>query len=224
MPRMRYLVPALLLLAATLAHADGPLPGLMTDLDTARLAAWQASRAAALSAVRDGAEAEALELVERVLDAPPGPLDGSGLEGAWQCRVLRIAGTPAQLEVNGWFACRLDDDGAGLALAKDTGSWRTRGRFYDLGNSQMAYLGVQGATGDAVVRRGEDPSRDHFAIAVSPGPDRLRLEFPPGPADDSQLEVLELRRTAQHRPRCCGSRRLAVNSRVWPSTAATGAT
>lgn len=203
MPRMRYLFSALLLLAAGLAHADGPLPGLMNDSDTARLTAWPAARAAALSAARDGAQAETLELVDRVLDALPGPLDGSGLEGEWQCRVLRIAGTPAQLEVNGWFACRLDDDGAGLALAKDSGSWRTRGRFYDLGNSQMAYLGVRGAAGDAAVPRGEDPARDHFAVAVSPGPDRLRLEFPPGPADDWQLEVLELRRTARAAANLC---------------------
>lgn len=131
---------------------------------------------------------------------PRGPaahtLESFGLEGDWHRRVLRVAGEPARLEVNGWFTCRLADDGTGLALVNDSGAWRTRGRLFDRGENRMACPGSRAAGGDES-RRGADPARDHFGVAAAPGPGRRRIEFPPREGADRLLEVLEPRRGAR---------------------------
>ena len=95
--------------------------------------------------------------------------------------------------VYGWFKCALHGDDAGLWLDKTTGSQRTRGLFYDDGDTRMIYLGKLHYGDEKPGLYGEDPSRNQVAYAYLVGKNRARLEFPT-PQYESLLDVMELER------------------------------
>jgi len=177
------------------ARADGALPRLITPADQSRLQQFDAVRADALAQARQGGSAADLAELEAAMAGDALPLQGIDLTGDWRCRTLKL-GKSLPLVVHGWFRCRIDDDGAGWRLRKLDGSQRTTGRFYDLGNERMAYLGVSTLGGQRPANYGSDPDRNQVAVAVVPGPDRLRLEFPL-PRVESLFDVMELRRRAR---------------------------
>jgi hypothetical protein len=192
--RSRLLLPLILLspiLCGTVS-ADGALPKLLTAADQTRLQQFDVVRTAALAEARAGGSASDLEQLEAALAGDAAPLQGVDVTGDWECRTFKL-GKSLPLAVYGWFRCHIDDDGAGWRLRKLDGSQRTTGRFYDIGNDRMAYLGVTTLGGQRPVRYGSDPQRDQVAIALVPGHDRLRLEFPL-PQFDSMFDVMELRR------------------------------
>ena len=177
------------------ANADGELPKRLTPADQARLQQFETVRAEALAQARQGGSAADVAELEAALAGDASPLQGVDIAGDWHCRTLKL-GKSMPLVVYGWFRCRIDDDGAGWRLRKLDGSQRTTGRFYDLGNDRMAYLGTSSVGGQRPGVYGSDPERDQVAIAMVPGQNRLRLEFPL-PHFDSMFDVMELRRPAR---------------------------
>lgn len=177
------------------AHADGALPRLLRPADAERLARLDEARSAALAAAQRHPDATLRTEFVRMLDGTPQTLrDGFDATGDWQCRIGRV-GVNGTLAVFPWYRCRVDDDGAGWRLRKLDGSERTDGRFYDQGERAMVYLGARGSPSAPAPRYGEQPSRDQVALAVRPGPDRLRLEFP-RVSEAVPFEVIELRRAS----------------------------
>jgi hypothetical protein len=178
---------------SALAHADGALVRLLRPADAERLAGLdEARRAAVAAAQRHPDAALRAEFAQMMAGEPQTLRDGFDASGEWQCRIGRLSAT-GELAVFPWYRCRIDDDGAGWRLRKLDGSDRTDGRFYDQGERAMVYLGARGTPSAPAPRYGAQPSRDQVALAVRPGPDRLRLEFPRVSAT-VPFEVIELRR------------------------------
>lgn len=187
------------------ARADGTLLRLLRPADADRLAHLDDTRRAALAAVARHPDAALRAEFGRMLDGEPQTLrDGFDATGDWQCRIGRVSADGA-LAVFPWYRCRIDDDGAGWRLRKLEGSERTDGRFYDQGERAMVYLGALGSPTNSAPRYGAQPSRDQVALAVRPGADRLRLEFPRVSATVS-FEVIELRRASAPAAPVLGSR------------------
>lgn len=166
---------ALFLLAlAGPAWADGAVLSKMTKEDAARLENYEATRAKALA-------------------GSPQNLRNASLEGNWRCRTIKLGGMEPKLVVYGWFKCRLHSDDAGLWLDKTTGSQRTRGLFYDDGDTRMIYLGKLHYGYEQPGLYGADPARNQIAYAFLVDKNRMRLEFP-APQYESLLDVMELER------------------------------
>ncbi len=175
------------------ARADGPLPSIITPRDQQRLAAFDQTRQAALAAAREGGSRPDVAVLETVLGGQERPFgDGFDLSGDWRCRVLKL-GREVPLVVYGWFRCRVTDDGSGWRLVKTSGSQRTSGRFYTLGDTRLVYLGAMHLGPETATPYGADRQRDQVAIAVRPDADRVRLEFP-SPEYDSMFDILDMRR------------------------------
>lgn len=174
-------------------QADGALVRLLRPADAERLARVDETRSAALAAAQRHPDAALrAEFAQMMAGGPQTLRDGFDAAGDWQCRIGRVSAV-GELAVFPWYRCRIDDDGAGWRLRKLDGSERTDGRFYDQGERAMVYLGALGTPSAPAPRYGEQPSRDQVALAVRPGPDRLRLEFPRVSAT-VPFEVIELRR------------------------------
>ena len=192
---MRLLLACVLamLACADAAHADGALQRTMTPRDQQRLAGFDAARAAALDAARaGGAKDDVAALGAALAGDALGFGDGYDMGGEWRCRVMKL-GRAVPLVVHGWFRCVVADDGSGWRLAKTGGSQRMSGRFYTIDDRTLVYLGALHFASEAPLPYGRDAGRDQVAVAVRPGPDRLRLEFP-SPTFDSMFDILEMRR------------------------------
>jgi len=184
----------LVMLAASLpGRADGELDKRLTAFDKDRLARFETIMAEALAEARAGGAPEDVRLLEDALTGTPLPLEGGfNPTGDWKCRTLK-AGGGLPLVAYGWFKCRISDDGAGWMLRKLTGSQRTKGMFYTLSATRLAYVGAGYVVHETPRRYGEDPQHDQVAIAERRAANRLILLFP-APHFDSKLDVLVLER------------------------------
>jgi len=129
--------------------ADGELPGLLTAVDKARLAAFDETKSQALAEARAKGEAADVKVLDEALAGKPLNLaSGFDAEGPWRCRVIK-AGGPVPLVVYSWFKCRISDDGSGWYLRKLSGSQLTEGRFYPVlyGKRYEACLSGSGLCG-----------------------------------------------------------------------------
>ena len=191
---MKIFALALSLLAlAGPAWADGAVLSKMTKDDAARLEGYEATRAKAIAEARaTGAPKDVAEL-DKALAGKPENLRNVSLEGNWRCRTIKLGGMEPKLVVYGWFKCRLHGDDAGLWLDKTTGSQRTRGLFYDDGDTRMIYLGKlhYGYEQPGLYR--QDQTRNQIAYAQLVAKNRMRLEFP-APRYESLLDIMELER------------------------------
>lgn len=198
---MRLLLACVLafLACAGAARADGPLQRTITARDQQRLAGLGEVRAAALAAARAGGSKEDVAALESALAGEAlGFGDGYDMGGEWRCRVMKL-GRAVPLVVHGWFRCVVADDGSGWRLAKTGGSQRLSGRFYTIDDRQLVYLGALHFAAEAPLPYGRDAQRDQVAVAVRPGRDRVRLEFPL-PSFDSMFDILEMRRVGAPAP------------------------
>ena len=185
---------AMVLLAlAGPAFADGAVLSKMTKDDKARLDNFDATRAKAIAEARATGSRQDIAVLDKVLAGEPLGLRDAGLAGDWRCRTIKLGGMEPQLVVYGWFKCGIFEDGAGLWLDKTTGSQRTRGLFYDDGDTRMIYLGKLHYGYEKPGLYGQDPTRDQVAYAFRVGPKRMRLEFP-APQYESLLDIMELER------------------------------
>lgn len=187
----------LVMASAGPALADGALPGLLSAQDRTRLERLDVLRGTALSEARARAAPADLAALDQALSGALLPVRNVDLTGAWRCRTLKM-GRSAGLVVYGWFRCRIVDDGAGWRLDKLTGSQRVSGRFYDDGETRMIFAGALSLGDEPRRAYGQPDARSLVALAVRPGRDRLRLEFPEPPFD-SAFDVMELERAAPAR-------------------------
>ncbi|MFN4141055.1 DUF4893 domain-containing protein [Aestuariivirga sp.] len=181
------------LVLATAAWADGELERRITPHDRQRLDGFEATLKDALAEARAGGRPEDLAVLDAALAGSPLPL-ASGFDpvGNWRCRTLKLGGG-LPLVVYGWFRCRISDDGAGWLLEKLTGSQRTRGSFFTLSDTRLAYLGAGYVAGEAPRRYGDDTQENQVAIAERRAENRIILLFP-APHYESKLDVLVLER------------------------------
>jgi hypothetical protein len=191
---MFLLVAATLLSASSLpALADGEFDKLITAADRARMENYEATREQALTEARAGGSAEDLHTLDAALGKEPSQsFSGFDMTGNWQCRTIK-AGGPVALVVYGWFKCKVTDDGSGWRLEKVSGSQRTTGRFYDVDDKRLAYLGSFYVKGDSPKPYGSGPETDQFAYAFRTATRSFRLEFP-APYYESKLDIIEFRR------------------------------
>lgn len=185
---------ALFLLAgAAAALADGVLDSKLSAADKQRLAAFDATLAAALAEARAGGSAADKTVLEDVIAGKPLPLaDGVDVKGNWRCRTLKLGGT-LPLTVYPWFKCRISDDGAGWMLEKLSGSQRTKGFFYTVSGERLAYLGAGHVAGESARRYGQDAKEDQVAYVERRSPNRIILMFP-APHYESKFDILVLER------------------------------
>jgi hypothetical protein len=177
----------------TLAHADGALDKRLTAFDKDRLARFDAIMAEALAEARAGGSPEDLQVLEAALSGPALPLaEGFDPTGDWKCRTIKVGGG-LPLTVYGWFKCRISDDGAGWMLEKLTGSQRTKGMFYTLSASRLAYAGAGYVADEKPRIYGEDAQSNQVAFAERRAENRIILLFP-APQYESKLDVLVLER------------------------------
>jgi hypothetical protein len=182
-----------LIFASVAARADGELPKLLTPFDKTRLDQFDATVASALAEARSGGSKEDLAILDAALAGTPLPLaSGYDPNGTWKCRTIKAGGNP-QLTVYPWFACRISEDGAGWQLEKLTGSQRTRGLFYTLSETRLAYLGAGYVIGEKPRSYGQDARENQVAIAERRGKNKLVLLFP-APQYESKLDILVMER------------------------------
>jgi hypothetical protein len=192
---MQKIIPALLVAVFTagVAHADGELDGKLTAFDKERLARFDTTLAEALAEAKAGGAPEEVKVLDAALAGTPLPLaEGFDATGDWKCRTLK-AGKSLPLVVYPWFKCRISDDGAGWVLQKLTGSQRTKGRFYTLSATRLAYLGAGTVNDDPPRNYGDDPKENQVAIVERKAKNRIVLMFP-APQYESKLDVLVLER------------------------------
>ena len=182
------------LCAISIAQADGELDKRLTSFDKDRLARFDAIEKEALAEARAGGSKEDVAVLDAALAGPPLPLaEGYDPTGEWKCRTIKAGGSSVPLVVYGWFKCRISDDGAGWMLEKLTGSQRTKGMFYTLSATRLAYLGAGYVNGEAPRRYGQDAKENQVAIAERRAKNRIILLFP-APQYESKLDVLVLER------------------------------
>jgi len=182
-----------LLAATTLAKADGVLDKRLTAFDKERLAKLDVSVTSALAEARAGGARADVVILDAALAGTPLPLaEGHDPTGAWKCRTIKAGGT-LPLTVYPWFACRISEDGAGWQLEKLTGSQRTRGMFYTLSATRLAYLGAGYVNGETPRVYGQDAKENQVAIVERRGKNKLVLLFP-APQYESKLDILVMER------------------------------
>ncbi len=192
---MQKIVLALLLAlsSAAIAHADGEMDGKLTPFDKDRLARFDATAGEALADAKAGGAAADVAVLDAALAGTALPLaEGFDPLGDWKCRTIK-AGKSLPLVVYPWFRCRISDDGAGWTLQKLSGSQRTKGRFYTLSDTRLAYLGAGSVNGDPPRNYGDDPKENQVAIVERRAKNRIILMFPE-PQYESKLDVLVLER------------------------------
>lgn len=164
----------------------------MTYRDAVRLDAYQEIRAEAIAAAKAGGAPDDVAAFEEIVSRPALSFRDFDMTGDWQCRTVK-AGGPAPLVIYDWFRCRVSDDGSGWMLEKLSGSQRTRGRFFDDGDTRLIYLGSYSVAGDVPPPYGAGPETDQAGYAFRSGEEEWRIEFP-APARESRLDILEFRR------------------------------
>jgi len=164
----------------------------VTYRDAARLDAYEFVRAMALEEAKAGGTPDDVALLEEITAGPSLSFDGFDMTGEWQCRTIKAGGlTP--LVVYDWFRCGVRDEGEGWVLEKQSGSQRTRGRFFTESDTRLIYLGSYFVAGDTPPAYGSGPDTDQAGYAFRSEEERWRIEFP-APARESKLDILEFRR------------------------------
>ncbi|GAA5235692.1 DUF4893 domain-containing protein [Verticiella sediminum] len=186
---------ALLLFASAPVRADAPFPDMLTSLDRDRLSMYEPVRRDTLAYVRKHGEPAQVAELERVLEGSARDIAPAELAGVWRCRVIKLARVPElPIVIYQDFECRITDDSEGLRLEKLTGSQRTGGTFYDIGETRLGYAGALALGDEAhIPRYGEKRARNQVGYLVPISPQRMRLEFP-RPPHEADLEILELHR------------------------------
>lgn len=188
---MRKILFSLLALTAatSIASADGALDKRLTPFDKERLAKVEETVASALAEARAGGTRDDVAILDAAVSGTPLPLaEGYDPNGTWKCRTIKAGGT-LPLTVYPWFACRISEDGAGWQFEKLTGSQRTKGMFYTLSATRLAYLGAGYVIGEKPRTYGQDPKENQVAIVERRAKNKLVFLFP-SPQYESKLDIL----------------------------------
>jgi len=193
-------VSALLCAAVGGARATGPFPDMLSTADRDRLSRYEPIRRATLAFVQKHAEPEDLAVLQSVLQGSASDLAPADMAGEWLCRTIKLSRKrDLPLIIYPDFRCIITDDTAGLRLKRLTGSQRTAGTFYDVGETKLGYVGAL-ALGDETrtPAYGENPERNHVGYLIAVSPERMRVEFP-SPVFESDFDILELHRPVSGR-------------------------
>jgi hypothetical protein len=175
-----------------LAAATGVFPTGLSATDKDRLAKFDETRASAIEEARKDGDTADVAVLEKVLEGEATQIAPAELAGEWRCRTLKL-GVNLALIVYSDFKCRITDDVAGLRLQKLTGSQRTTGTFFDLGEARLGYAGAGHYADEQPRNYGDDPERNQVGYLIPISAERMRLEFPL-PQYESRFDILELRR------------------------------
>jgi hypothetical protein len=179
-----------LALLAAPALADGEIDRLITPADDAKLDGFDKIFAEALAEARKGGSREDLAVLDAALEGQPLDIASYRLAGDWRCRTIKLGGM-LPLTVYPWFACRISETGIGEVLEKRTGSQRTKGRFFIMGETRLAYLGAGFVAGEKPRRYNEDPKENQVAYVERRAKNRLIMMFP-APQYESKFDILVL--------------------------------
>ncbi|KFB09788.1 DUF4893 domain-containing protein [Nitratireductor basaltis] len=168
----------------------GSMLGQVTYRDAARLDGHEWIKAKALEMAKTTDRADEFEQVTTILDLKRIAIAEADISGEWQCRTIKLGG-PAPLVIYDWFDCEISGDE--WRLEKTSGSQRTAGRFYTLGEDKLAYLGSYHVAGDPAPDYGSGPESDQAGFAFMSAADHWWIEFP-APYRESLLDILEFRR------------------------------
>ncbi len=192
-PKLVVAIAALAVVATTaLAVATGVFPTDLSAADKQRLAKFDETRASAIEEARKGGEPADVTILEKELEGGPTQIAPAAMAGEWRCRTLKL-GDNLPLVIYADFKCRITDDAAGLRLQKLTGSQRTTGTFYDLGEARLGYAGAGHYADEQPRNYGGDPERNQVGHLIPISAEHMRLEFPL-PRYESHFDILELRR------------------------------
>ena len=186
---------AVLFAVAACAQASGPFPDMLSTADRDRLSRYEPIRRATLEFVWQHAAPRDLAALQSVLNGSASDLRPAEMAGEWLCRTIKLSRKrDLPLVIYPDFRCVITDDPAGLRLKRLTGSQRTAGTFYDIGETRLGYVGAL-ALGDEkrTPAYGENPERNHVGYLIAVSPERMRLEFP-SPVFESDFDILELHR------------------------------
>lgn len=184
-----------MLAGAGAALADGPYPDMLVTADRDRMQRFAPLRDDIIDYVQEHAARDELPVLNEVLNGSAIDIAPSALTGVWYCRTLKLSRDPElTLVVYGDFACLITDDHVGLRLQKLTGSQRTNGTFYDIGETRRAYVGAL-TLGDesGMVEYGDASDRNQVGYLYVLAPNRMRLELP-APHYESDFDILFLHR------------------------------
>jgi len=190
-----WLAGATVLATAGVAWAHGPYPDMLVTADRDRMQRYAPLRDDIIEYVQEHASRDELPVLNEVLYGSAIDIAPAALAGVWYCRTLKLSRNPElALIVYGDFACLVTDDHEGLRLQKLTGSQRTNGTFYDIGETRRAYVGAL-TLGDesGMVDYGDLPDRNQVGYLYVLSPDRMRLELP-APHYESDFDILFLHR------------------------------
>ena len=164
-------------LTAGAALAEGSFPNTLSDTDRQGLEAFAHTRFRAIDTARAEGDPADVDQLERALQGEATALAPAAMAGDWRCRSIQFSQYLAVIAY-GEFRCRITDDTAGLRLEKLTGSQRTSGTFYDIGETRLGYAGAE-AWGDneQPYRYGQDPERNQVGYLVPVSSRHLRLEL-----------------------------------------------
>jgi len=153
---------------------------------------------ALLEAMAGGGTADVAALTTALSGTPQVAFDPS-LSGEWNCRTLKLGGSP-QLVVYSNFKCSMALDITGITFQKLTGSQRTSGRI-EMRNGRAVYLGVGYVSSEQPQNYGDLAADFEGTGTISPdvavfervSDTRARLLFP-APLNESDFDILELTR------------------------------
>lgn len=116
----RTLLALMLALPVTQALATGEIERLITPADRARLKQYDTIRKTALDQAHRGGSTADVATLNALLAKKRIAFGKFDMTGNWQCRTIKTDGAPP-LVINGWFKCRVTDDGSGWYLEKADG-------------------------------------------------------------------------------------------------------
>jgi hypothetical protein len=183
------------LAAAPAAMADGEYPQLLSEADHKRMDNFDEIRRSTLDFVRKHGAPADVKVVDAAMAGSARKLATEKITGDWRCRVIKLSKDEAlPIVVYADFRCRIEDQDQGLWLDKLSGSQRTHGGFWDIGEARMAYVGALQLPDDPVEPAyGQADDRNQVGYLVPLSAKHMRLEMPTQNAE-ADLEVLEFRR------------------------------
>ncbi|MCR0982145.1 DUF4893 domain-containing protein [Roseomonas populi] len=191
-PTRIVLTAGLLLASAFSAMADGFFPESLAKADRLALSGFPARRQAAIEEARRLGQPADVAAMDRALEGDAARLRPAELAGDWRCRSVQLGGSLGVVSYSE-FRCRITDDAAGLRLRKLSGSQRTNGAFYDIGEARLGYAGALTYNDDPILRYGQNPERNQIGYLAPVSPRHLRLELPAAGGREG-FEIIDFRR------------------------------
>lgn len=168
---------------------------IVTDVDRVRLRGWRDAFTEGLAEARGAGHGGEIDALGQLLARDAALIEPRPPAGDYRCRMVKLGtrgGGTLPFIAYGWFACRIDADGAVSHFAKTNGSQRPIGTFYPESRVRMVFLGtLQLGDETRTYAYDADAERDLIGAVERIGEARWRIVFP-WPAFESTVDVMEL--------------------------------